>query len=432
MGLVVHNGAVDSPPPSVGVPQPEPPGDERPIGVVVLVAAVGLAAGLLGYLFGVTSKGDNDSVSRETSSPVVAASSTSSSMATGATSSPPTTASTSTSLQDRRLLGERVPGLTGTLLIELGGFPNREVWEWPADRAEPIVTVLPAGVSLDGDVTRRLYAGLGLSAQNQPQPVMYVGPVRSMRPAAMNVTSLAWHNTTPGRLAWLQASDGGGTVELRTGEVDPSGVFGLGDTISQVPSDDRLLTWDSWGFLLTGWDPVQDERVVYLVDSNGAEQWRLPALDAHVSPSGQLLLTQLDDTDEYEFLSTDPSSAATQTPTPVDWAPVVVAGEVDYVAWSPDADQLAFLVWEGAIEECCATTRRIEVWGSDGATASSISFSYRVWDVEWGADGRFVLVPGTNNAGKHVLLFYDTVDNSLDEIEFDTWVQQVFTREGLR
>ncbi len=415
---------MDPPPPIVGVPTPEPPPGKPQGRAVVLVVAVGIVAGLLGYLAGATLSTDDDTAPQDAGSSVGTAPSTiPAPTSPEGTRSPPTTGEPSTSLPDQPLLGDLVPGFTGTLLLAVGDWPNFDMTEWRSDRAIPDTTALPPTVSLATDVTGRLHAGLGRSANEESDSVLYVGPVLSIRPAALKVTSLAWNNSIAGRLAWLQQVDEDG-LELRVGEVDPpSGSFTPGTTIALIPADHRLLTWDSWGFLLNGPDPVLGTEVVYLVDADGSEQWRFPAYSGYASSVGQLLLMRfLEETGDSQFFLTFPSRSAEEEPNSLEWAPADPRGEVNAVAWSPDANHLAFLVYEGG-----ATSWRIEVRQIDGTLTGSAQVPYRLWDINWTSDGRFVLATGTDNAGKFVVVFYDTVDESLDEVAFDTAVQQILT-----
>lgn len=48
---------------------------------------------------------------------------------------------------------------------------------------------------------------------------------------------------------------------------------------------------------------------------------------------------------------------------------------------------------------------------------------WRVWDLEWGPNDRFLLMPGTNDAGRHVVIFYDTTTEETSTVDFHTWVQ---------
>lgn len=48
---------------------------------------------------------------------------------------------------------------------------------------------------------------------------------------------------------------------------------------------------------------------------------------------------------------------------------------------------------------------------------------WRVWDLAWSPDSRFILMPGTDDAGRHVVIFYDTASREFSYVDFPDWVQ---------
>lgn len=94
------------------------------------------------------------------------------------------------------------------------------------------------------------------------------------------------------------------------------------------------------------------------------------------------------------------------------------------MAWAPTGDRLAFFVSPDAAESW-----RLEVWGVDGTALHSIRVPHlaQVHDIEWAANGRFVLAgASTLSPSRHILVFFDTVNGGLYEIEFDAGIYKVF------
>lgn len=96
-------------------------------------------------------------------------------------------------------------------------------------------------------------------------------------------------------------------------------------------------------------------------------------------------------------------------------------------AWSPDGARIAFVAPGEA-----GLASRLHVLHLDGTPDRSAEVPLRVAGVSWSHDGRFLLARAAEPEGRDALFFFDTLDGSIGEIEFDRWVQLAVTRAGQR
>ncbi len=319
-------------------------------------------------------------------------------------------------------LGDLVPGFEGTLVAQLGVWGRVDVAQWPSGRTEPVTLPMPRAISLSTDAARRLFVGVAPAALEGRGQAMYVGSLADLRPAAVNVGSAAFHATSPGRLAWLEID--GDLSRLRVGSVNPGGLLAAeSPAIAEVALDHRLVGWGDWGFLLAGWDPEADIWIAYLLAPGGAERWRLPAVDAAVSPHGTVLLAHAAEVGGFRWSQ----GSAWPDGTPVEALDWVAEDAGLGAAWSPDGDLVVFVA-PGA----SGLGSRLDVRRADGTAVRSVDVPLQVAGVSWSHDGRFVLARAAQPERRNVVFFFDTLDGSLDEVEFDAWVQLAVTRPGQR
>jgi hypothetical protein len=402
----------------------------------LLVVAVGIAGIALGYLLGGGGSSDMPLPAGETTT------------TTPSDSEPTTTTRPApTTVPPEPSLAERVPGLEGTLFAQMARwetlpFTGPRLIVWPAGRPSHLVDDIPITGIASPNADGGLLAGFGPSARG---PALYVGPQQSMRPALFDVSSYAWHVTDTARLAWLGFTDEPGRYALRVAEVAPNG-FGPwlspGVPVTTV-GDVRLVAWGEWGFLLaTHFSPeVGENPEVIFLDPDGTERWRREAGNARVSATGDVLLigSYREVTDFSEVRLVAASSLVAGVETEVEWLPDWTVA----AAWAPDSTRLALAVW---IEE--TDEYRIEVRTASGdllvsafapaffpahAADRSISrsgdesFLHEYWsrEIAWSPDGRFVILAGWEpiiQRGR--VLFYDTIERRLHELDFPTPVHR--------
>lgn len=357
-----------------------------------LVAAVGLL-GLLIYVAGFSPDADSGVTAAE------------------AVPDPATTSPLSAPIRSGagQRLDEIISGLEGTLVAVVGPAPSLELVEWPSTSLSPRREALPAGASPRLAFESSLAPRLAFLAPSPSEEafVLYVGTTRSYFPAVAGVTWFAWHNTQSGRLAWI-----GEDRAIHVGRVTSPTQVEETATVGPFEFDVELAAWDSSGFLVFSRDNTTGQRILRRLDSSGQETARIPTTEAYLAKDSHLLLARWSEAvSGFEFFTAGPNLDQL---TPLAWAP-----STSIVAWSPQADRLAFIVYQGG-------SASLEVWSRDGELFHTVNLPFGVWDVEWSPDGRFLLMPGTDiNAETHAVLIFDQADGSLDQLPFDDWVHYV-------
>jgi hypothetical protein len=404
-----------------------------------LIATVGLAAAVLGYLLGAAGTNGDPVGGAETTSTIV--------------SPEPTSPATTTTVPRPRepSLAELVPGFEGTLVAQLGQqhlivFSGPRLAVWPAQRDSPMFREQPIMVVASPDASGTLMAGLGPVAMIG-WSALYVGRPESMRPVRHDVSSYAWHSTQPGHLAWLEFTDDPGHYDLMVADMpaeESQALLSPGRRITEV-LDARLHSWGQWGFLLVG----QLGEEVILLDENGDERWRHQATNAHVAASGDMLLSREPRWGDFSGLLLIPAgSLDTGDAIPLAWIPERTAA----VGWSPDSLRLALAVRDPDSRCCDNLILHIEVRTIEGTLLSSQmvrdfnithvatpsierfdgeSYLDEWWtsEIRWTPDGRFVIVAGVDPMGPGRVLLYDTTDLVLHEVAFPSQVHRAFVRQ---
>jgi hypothetical protein len=184
-------------------------------------------------------------------------------------------------------------------------------------------------------------------------------------------------------------------------------------TITEVDSDHSLVAWGDYGFIVTGFDPMLETDVTTLLDQTGTVLWQsqnLTVIDA--SPGRLLVLRSLPGQEGYEHAVIDPSDpdAGITLNLPVEGVPTGAD-------WS-SSGRLAVHYPTGD------HNWNLRIYDTDLSTHTDVPVKgWRVWDLEWGPDSRFLLMPGTDDAGRHVVIFYDTISTELSLVDFDDWIQ---------
>lgn len=112
---------------------------------------------------------------------------------------------------------------------------------------------------------------------------------------------------------------------------------------------------------------------------------------------------------------------------PLPWAP----GDASMAAFSPNGVQLAFAGTGSPMPGW------VEIHSTLGGPGRRLELPYRVWDVRWSQRGDFVVLPGTDDRGGHVVVLVDARLTSAQEpwvyaVEFDDWVQFAAVVDGAR
>ena len=305
--------------------------------------------------------------------------------------------------------GHSVPGLAGRLIVVTGqAGRSQEMRIIPIVTTDtPVQTVIPFDAhsySIDAGETM-------LALVNRGELVVVPLDGSEQQVIASNVIEFAWSGDEPGRIAWLR-TDQPGVELLETGVVTGGSLIGS-TPLAGVEEGRRLFGLNSAGYWLS--DRVGNNSFVTLTESGALEILRHPGDLAIVAERrARALIADLDVGGwVWTFGLVDEGRVR-----PLPWAPPDAGGEYGMAAFGHRfPSTIAFIgLDEGA-------RSWLEVWGASGVLIARVEFPYRVWDVSWSPDNRYVVMPGSDNAGTHVVLVYDLVDSSLNGFLFDDWVQ---------
>lgn len=317
-------------------------------------------------------------------------------------------------------LAQLVPDLTGTLYaIEGSGRFNLTTWDTTGDVLTRMT--LPDGWpgDLEFDASGDLFA-LALENRASGSASLYVGSAERLVSTGLEVTSFTWHQTEPGAMAVVLRGPEGGPGDLVTFQVEGVGNRANTTTIrTSMGPDDLVLAWGDWGFLIRRYVLSSDNRFVALVDQEGNNVWVRTAHWAYVSPTQDILLSFYDNVIR-ELRWVRPETAQDD---PGAWFEVPSVG-VAGIAWSPGGDRIALATYAGGDVDF-----RLDLYTRDGVQVDNIRFEWKVWDVEWSPDGRFLLMPGTKGSRDFVILFYDTLTGRLTPVEFDVAIQTAVIKQ---
>ena len=378
--------------------QPPPPGDGqgrwlRAAGVAGLVAA----AFIFGWLLRSPSPAEPESKEAASTSTTALTGDTTAST----TARPSTTTTTVAGTAGLALpLGEAVPGFTDTVTMMVWSDAGIDLMRWWPSQTTPETIVSfshdePGFAGLDASGT--LYALHDENGVLSVRPVLGVvhepwGWSSALREAVgLRVAALAWHDTEPGRLAWLSCSRTPGgpsilyTLDVTDGTAEPVPLRPIEDACGEN-SGVWLGGWGDWGFELGRWMDDRRGDSVVLLDADGTEiatlGHDLGETTFFVGGSGGTVWTD-------DPLGPGPSSFLLsldgQRRGPV---PGLADDEwVDGALWSSDGTRLALSPRRS--ENDVPLIRIVEV--ATGAVIDEITEpENEVWPRAWSRDGRFL------------------------------------------
>lgn len=245
---------------------------------------------------------------------------------------------------------------------------------------------------------------------------LYLRDESNLTDTTLLVTSYAWHDIQPAQIAAVVIGNPGDNRTLAT--------FSFDDAEQQLSRPNYIVTFDSpryireWnesGFILVGYDEVEGSPFVESIDPNGEMVWRQITELLDVSSTGDILIGDFVDTFwELRIVNSDqrhgkPGEVLT-------WAP----SDFTAVRWSTSGQMIAFL--EPTKED--PDDWGLQIYDPDGVLLHSEAIPWRVWDIQWSPDDRYILMPGTDNEGTHAVIFYDTHTNSVSVVDdSQDWIQ---------
>jgi len=323
--------------------------------------------------------------------------------APSSTTTPPSTTTTTPSPETSGLevsLGESVPQFTDVIAMERWTETGIDVVRWrPSQSAlETIEAFRDDGSSwysgFDAAGTRYVVQDEnGLLSVHRlgaadPEPGWFFPDLRAV---GVRVTSQAWHDTEPGKLAWLSCSRtlGGPSVlfqlDVADGTAEPVAIRQIDYACSENTSV-WLSSWGDWGFSL-GILGGEAHRAVVL-DADGNEQgqiggdstgsWMVAA-----SAQGAIWAVDLSNGSPSWILASPDGRSSTPVPGLAD-------GEwLDDARWSPDGTRLALSLRTATTD--ISTVRIVDI--PAGAVVAEIAGSD--WETAlgaWSTDGRFLVL----------------------------------------
>jgi hypothetical protein len=313
-------------------------------------------------------------------------------------------------------LGEAVPGFTDTIAMIRWGGEQIDVLHWTPSQARPVTVA-----SSDGGAW---FFGLDASGRwvaEIEDGVLSVHPVPGSngegpwpdgfdRAIDVRVASAVWHDSDPGRLAWVKCSldprstDGGPrrvatlhSLDLGAGahEMPDTGATIDGGCVPGWGISPHLFRWSTEGIRFWSESDPEHEHLIRpdgstVVVSDDTEtvvspdRWAIAIAD---SPWGESLLVSPDGTNHA--------------------IPGLAVGEsIGGAVWSPDGSRLAYVAHPR--NDAPVLIRIVEV-ASGTVDAEVTAPDHELWPATWSTDGRFLLLEQwpVEPIGDEGLMFYD-------------------------
>ena len=276
-------------------------------------------------------------------------------------------------------LDELAAGYEGTLVAVVNG--NRLIML--RSDGERLSTTIPttSRVSVDS-------AGRHLAFLAAPRGTLYMGSLGTWSSQRVGVSSYQWHQSAPGRIAWVEGED-----RLCAGEVSfvyELQIEGCAAIAGAALTNITLIGFDDEGFVVSTIGPFirgqPPSSEIHRLDLEGNLVATLPGEESFVAPSGQVLVWESHPFPRGRvFTITDPDLGNARQ---LDWSPPVGAAEYGMVAVSPaNPDEIA-LVTSGE-----PGSSRLEIWDvARGELLESVIAAGQATGVAWDSTGRYVLV----------------------------------------
>jgi hypothetical protein len=140
-----------------------------------------------------------------------------------------------------------------------------------------------------------------------------------------NVSSGAWHPSIPDLFAWTEVGIG----QTRLKIADVSGYTGseLEPLVEIViePADHELKAWGEWGFV------TSSSGMLYVLDIDGQELWRIESDFYDATPDGVLLLARIEDGSAMPYLLNPDGTETALSGLDIGASDLRLTGDADWV-----------------------------------------------------------------------------------------------------
>jgi hypothetical protein len=423
---------------------PPPPGDGpgRLLRIVAIVA-VAIAAFAYGWLLRSPSPGQSE---QDEASVTSSTTSTEEDAAASTTTRRPTATATELSavIGFEVPLEEALPGFTDTITMTLWDDAGMDVVRWrPSEPAAETIASLHvdqlgfyAGLDASGNwyssfdengvlsVRALLGAVAWAAAEHVDEP--WEWPSAFYEAIAVRVVDAVWHETDPGRLAWLtcwSAPSATGTIhslDVADGAAEPV----LERSVEGVCDEDPGAVlggwgrgtwfegWSDWGFALGRWENEAPEFLLVTDDPSDVVSIDTESGDTELfaGTGGTILRTGLRGSSEVSFLRSSDGQH-------IDPVPGLAGDEwVDDALWSQDGSLLALSLRRSTTT--VPMIRIVEV-SSGAEIAEIVEPEGEVSPMVWSTDGRFLLCARYSGGSYEAPVDDDPADSLVEWVVYD-------------
>lgn len=330
-------------------------------------------------------------------------------------------------------LSDAVPGFSDTILMLSTPAESFNVIQWRPSEPTPetvlsvsrhefgVVGALPVGLDASGDWFGQIVLPVGDDALTVHSIPDDAGESSDREIVALRVGTPLWHDTEPGRLAWLACprSSQGLTALFTLDVSDRSSEPVELRSTERDCRDLELLRWGSWGVLTESW---RDDGLT-LVRADGTDM--AIEFGSWILADGTILRTEhipRESGASWFLISPDDQQ---RNPLPGRSND----GQLLDAAWSPDGTHLAIRLSVHLGPEPFSdgtSALRVVDMAANTIIEQVAELGSDVITMEWSSDSRFLLYETWQDANHAaVLAFYDTANHTTTTVPLTDFVDEI-------
>jgi len=225
-----------------------------------------------------------------------------------------------------------------------------------------------------------------------------------------------WHDTDPGRLAWVETKDGTSRLLVADYRAAGNGPVDIGKEVVGGLAPSVVIRWGEWGFALDG----GDEGTFQLIGLDGNDLGSIAGAPRGTTLKGDLVVDigdrsrPLDGLRIFDGESIDRPWLERGPTHP--FVPFATDGKIEAIEATPDGDVAIHSVdAEGRLPRLTIITAFV-------GGPVSLPFAGLQPLMAWSTDGRFVIAVLQPPVGSSELLIYDVVERTSERVRFDPGV----------